>query len=132
MPKVTGKESATKRIRDLSGQEQIERVGQALYAGGQAIKAEASFLITQGAVSGKNHVPSKPGEPPNEDTGFLRININVTQRAPLRVRISADAPYSGFLEFGTSRMEARPFMRPALAKVKDEIIANVRRAAGVK
>ena len=132
MPKITGKAKAQKRIRDLSGPELIDRVGKALFAGGQAIKAEASFLITQGAVSGANHVPSLPGQPPNEDTGFLRININVTQQAPLRVRISSDAPYSGFLEFGTSRMEPRPFMQPALAKVKPEIIATVRKAAGVE
>lgn len=132
MPKITGRGKAERRIRELGQKELIERVGKALFGGGQAIKAEASFLITQGSVSGAKHIPSKPGEPPNEDTGFLRININVTQQAPLRVRISADAPYSGFLEFGTSRMEARPFMQPALAAVREEIIGNVRKAAGVK
>lgn len=128
MPKITGVEKAKQRIANPLGPDAIAKVGRALFAGGEAIKAEASFLITQGSVSGRGHIPSKPGEPPNENTGTLRRGIVVTQPAPLRVRISATAPYSGFLEFGTSRMLARPFMGPAARAKKDEVVALVRRA----
>lgn len=30
-------------------------------------------------------------------------------------------PYAGFLEYGTSKMKARPFMRPAVALTRDAI-----------
>jgi HK97 gp10 family phage protein len=131
MAKMTGVNKAKRRIESLAGPEKVALVGRALFAGGEAIKAEAQHLITLNAVSGKNHVPSKPGEPPNEDTGTLRRGIVVTQVAPLRVRISSTAPYSAFLEFGTSKMAARPFMGPAARAKKPEVIALVRRAVNV-
>lgn len=131
MAKITGVEKAKRRIESLSGREKIALVGQALFDGGEAIKAEAQHLITQGATSGKNHVPSKPGEPPNEDTATLRIGIVVTQPGPLHVRVSSNAPYSGFLEFGTSKMAARPFMGPAARAKRAEVVALVRKAVSV-
>jgi HK97 gp10 family phage protein len=80
--------------------------------------AEASSLITTGAVSGKNHVPSKPGEPPNEDLGGLRNSGHRERVGPLKVNSVFDAPYAAALEFGTSKMEERPFARPAAKKVR--------------
>lgn len=121
MPKITGVDKAKRRIEGLAGKEKVELVGRALFAGGEAIKAEAQVSITAGAVSGKNHVPSAPGEPPNEDTGTLRRNIAVTQVGPLHVRVSSNAPYSSHLEFGTSKMAARPFMGPAARKVRPQV-----------
>lgn len=128
MPKITGVDKAKRRIESLAGQQKIELVGQALFAGGEMIKAEAARSITEGAVSGKGHVPSKPGEPPNEDTGTLRRNITVTQIGPLHVRVASNAPYSAHLEFGTSKMAARPFMGPAARAKKKEVVALVRGA----
>lgn len=128
MAKITGRENVERKLKQIGSREKIEAVGRALFEGGEAIKAEAQVSITTGATSGKNHVPSKPGDPPNEDTGDLRRGIIVTQPGPLNVRISSNAPYSTFLEFGTSRMGARPFMGPAARKRKDEVIALVRRA----
>ncbi len=128
MAKITGVDRAKRRIAGLAGPEKIALVGKALFVGGDMIKAEAQHLITQGAVSGKNHVPSKPGEPPNEDTGHLRSGIIVTQPGPLRVRVSSNAAYSGHLEFGTSKMAARPFMGPAARNKRKEVVALVKRA----
>lgn len=126
MAKVSGVRKAQDRIRALSGRETVERVGKALFAGGELIKGHAQRSITEGSISGANHVPSKPGEPPNEDTGTLRRGIVVNQIGPLRVRVSSTAPYSAFLEFGTSRMLARPFMGPAARAKRDEVIDLVR------
>lgn len=128
MARMTGVDNAKRRIAAMSGAEKVAFVGQALFAGGESIKAEAQHLITQGAVSGKRHVPSRPGEPPNEDTGHLRRNITVTQIGPLHVRVSSNAHYSAFLEFGTSRMAARPFMGPAARAKRKEVVALVKRA----
>lgn len=125
MPKITGKDAVTRRLNALSGREKVELVGKALFAGGEMIKAEAAHLITEGAVSGKNHVPSKPGEPPNEDTGLLRSMIEVHQVAPLRVQVSSNAPYAVELEGGTSKMAARPYMGPATRRKRKEVVALV-------
>lgn len=127
MPRITGADKVTMRLQTI-GPEVVRNVGTALFAGGEVIRAEAAHLITEGAVSGRNHVPSLPGEPPNEDTGVLRTNIETTQPAPLRVEISSNAPYAAALEFGTSRMAERPYMRPATRAKKNEVIDLVRQA----
>lgn len=128
MPKITGRERAVGRLNGLAGEKVVRLVGQALFAGGEALRAEASHMITEGAVSGKNHVPSLPGEPPNEDTGVLRTHIDVEQVAPLRVQVSSNAPYAVELEGGTSKMAARPYMGPATRRTRKEIVAGVKRA----
>jgi HK97 gp10 family phage protein len=112
----------------LGGEKTIAKVGTALFVGGEGIRSEAGHMITEGAVSGRNHVPSLPGEPPNEDTGTLRTHIETTQPAPLRVEVSSNAPYAVELEFGTSKMAARPYMGPATQRKKKEVIELVRGA----
>ena len=116
------------RLRALAGASTDRLVEQALFAAGEMIQVEAQLSITRGAVSGKNHVPSKPGEPPNQDTGVLAGNIETTRAGRLRVRVTSKAPYSAPLEFGTSKMAARPFMRPARDKMKPQARALVVRA----
>lgn len=127
MPKITGDKQVTMRLQTI-GPKAVALVGQALLAGGEEIRAEAAHLITEGAVSGKNHVPSLPGEPPNEDTGVLRTNIETTQPAPLRVEVSSNAPYAVALEVGTSKMAARPYMAPATERKRKEVVALVGQA----
>jgi len=46
-------------------------------------------------------------------TGRLRASIGLTKAGELKYRVRASAPYSRFVEFGTRRMKARPYMRPA-------------------
>lgn len=118
----------TSRLTGIIDESGISLVGQALFAGGEMIRAEAAHLITEGAVSGRNHVPSLPGEPPNEDTGVLRTNIETTQTAPLRVEVSSNAPYAVALEAGTSKMAPRPYMQPATEHKRTEVVELVQRA----
>lgn len=98
----------------------IREVASSMYAIGSLVATEAQISITTGSVSGKGHVPSAPGEPPMNDTGVLANNIEVHQVAPLNVQVVSAAPYSVPLEFGTSRMAARPFMRPARDRTAKE------------
>jgi len=128
MPRITGHERVSFRLKGLAGENTIRKVGAALFAGGEEIRAEASHMITEGAVSGKNHVPSLPGEPPNEDTGVLRTHIETAQVAPLKVEVSSNAPYAAALEFGTSKMAARPYMGPATDRKRQKILDLVRTA----
>lgn len=103
-------------------------VSQALFVGGETIQVAAQISITTGAVSGKDHVASAPGSAPNADTHRLADNIETVQPAPLRVEVSSNAPYSSALEFGTSKMAERPFMRPAATAKRKEVTDLIRKA----
>ena len=96
-------------------------VSKALFTAGEVVEAEAGRSITAGSVSGKGHVPSRPGEPPNNDTGVLARNIETVQVEPFRVEVTSNAPYSVALEFGTSKMAARPFMGPAIQSTRKKV-----------
>lgn len=132
--KVRGGSPLSVKLRSASGPDLERRVGQALFAAGNQIEVEAALSITRGAVSGANHVPSRPGEPPNADTHQLDRSIETVQITPLKVEVSANAPHAVPLEFGTSKMAARPFMRPAAEKVRPKVLELVqlaqRRAKG--
>lgn len=104
----------------------------ALYVAGQSIELHAEKSITQGSISGAGHVPSLPGQPPNRDTGLLdsSIDTRIVAQNPPTVHVTANAPYAAFLEWGTSKMAERPFMRPAAQAKRGEATAIVKRAVG--
>ena len=102
-------------------------IARALYAAGQMLEAEAEHSITDGSISGAGHVASLPGEPPNADTRLLDTNIEtqLISTSPPRVEVSSNAPYSVDLEYGTSKMAERPYMRPATRKTRPAILRLV-------
>jgi HK97 gp10 family phage protein len=126
--KIVGAKEHAANLRRIAGPEMIQQVGAALFVGGQMVETEAELSITRGSVSGKGHVPSAPGDPPNRDTGLLDNSIETVQVAPLKVEVTSNAPYSRALEFGTSKMAERPFMRPALQKKREEVQNLIRSA----
>jgi HK97 gp10 family phage protein len=114
MVKEIGRQAVKARVlRGVRGPEAITEIGKALFVGGNLIQTDAQHSITNGSVSGKAHVPSAPGEPPNADTHALDRQIETVQVGPLRVQVQSNDPKSKFLELGTSRMAARPFLLPA-------------------
>lgn len=125
---LKGAKAHAARLKKLTGQAMVREVGKALFAAGELIQVEAQISITAGAVSGKQHKPSAPGEAPNNDTGTLAGAIETNQVAPLVVEVSSNAPYAAALEFGTSRMESRPYMQPARDAKRREVEQLVRRA----
>jgi HK97 gp10 family phage protein len=74
---------------------------------------------------GKTHIASKPGEAPNIDTGILLKSI-IADISPniftgiMGVRNREALKYALYLEFGTSKMAARPFLKPSFNKHKKE------------
>lgn len=118
---IKGARAHIRRLNALASAETEKEIGAALFAAADLIRVEAQLSITRGAVSGKGHVPSKPGEPPNADTHTLANYINVEHKAgSLKATVRSDAEYSKPLEFGTGVMAARPFMRPARDKMKPQ------------
>jgi hypothetical protein len=70
--------------------------------------------------------PSQAGEPPRKRTGFLQRNVLYElDRASLtgRVGVSRSALYGLYLELGTARMRARPFIASTLAAHRDKLRA---------
>lgn len=100
-----------------------QQVGAAVYVVAGLIETDAALSITNGAVSGKGHIPSAPGQPPNADTHGLDRSIHVERIGPLVARVVADAPYAAIQELGgstgTATLPERPYMRPAAAKNRD-------------
>lgn len=108
-----------------------QQVSRALYAAGQLIELDAERSITAGAVSGAGHVPSLPGQPPNADTHFLDSNIETEIGGPGLVTVTSKANYSAALEYGTSKMAARPFMRPATERNRKKVVEMVGDAVNI-
>ena len=63
------------------------------------------------------------------DTGALRNSIAVSAGND-GAEISADADYAAYVEFGTWKMAAQPFLVPALLNSADAITAHVAAAIG--
>lgn len=67
-----------------------------------------------------HETPSPPGQPPRKRTGWLQRNVlyETDEKAGLaRVGITKNARYGLFLELGTGRMAARPWLLATLQRV---------------
>lgn len=95
-----------------------------------SVQADAQISITTGAVSGKGHVPSAPGTPPNNDSGGLANSIKVEHLETLVTQVVVHSPYGAIQELGgtTGRvtLPERPFLRPAAAKNRESGVRRMR------
>jgi len=87
-----------------------------------------------GPVGRVTNIPSAPGSPPSVQTGRLRNSIGYNVVGPARAQVGTNVEYGLYLEFGTSRMPARPFLRPivnsrkAMGAARDAAVAELRRS----
>ena len=130
MARVTTKITRTPRHRAVLG-DYTASITMLVGRAGNLVRNTAVESINQGAKSGvvyekynprRTHRASAAGEPPATDTGFLVNNIALKVDVDgLGASVESRADYSTFLEFGTSKMAARPFMQPALEENKPKI-----------
>ena len=125
MTTIRGHEAHKRRLRKLRGAAMVRPVTQAIFASAQDLAVDAALSITAGSVSGKGHVASAPGEPPNADTQVLSRNIEAVSTGPLKAETSSNAPYALPLEFGTSTIAERPYMRPAAKRERPKAVKRV-------
>lgn len=99
---------------------------QAPQKAGQLVRAlaiegrnKAVMLIHDSPATGRtyqrgsiSHTASSPGNPPRTDTGALINSITIANEGRFTQSINVGAEYGPHLEYGTDRMEARPFMGP--------------------
>ena len=89
--------------------------------------------------TGTPHTPSEPGQSPAVMTGKLRASIthevkkglggDIEARVGIRGGTEPDTKnYGLYLEFGTSKMRKRPYLKPALNKNLQTITNLLKRA----
>lgn len=77
-----------------------------------------------------NHHPSLPGNPPAPDTGNLRASIHYTteklgENSVVGI-VGTDVDYGKMLEYGTSKVAPRPWLKPSLDKNESFIIKTIK------
>jgi len=107
------------------------RVQRAIAIGGNLVRNDAIKSVQNSTGGGRvykkynpkrTHRASAAGQAPNTDTGFLVSNIFLTYSVDkLTAFVTSRAKYSAALEYGTSQMNERPFMAPALEQNKKKI-----------
>lgn len=127
---MKGRKAHIARLKKLASPATLLLVDQALYVGVQNIAVRAQLSITAGAVSGKFHVPSKPGEAPNADTHQLADGIITTRVRPLLVQLESTAPHAR-IEFDWGNVAARPHIRPARDAERPEVVKLVNKALSI-
>ena len=110
--------------------------------GTEGVKEEALSLIANSPATGRTyqrrgvtHVASSPGNPPRNDTGTLTSRTRTQyEYERLLGRVVFSTNYAAALEYGTEKVEARPYARVSLQNrngfvrkaINDEIAAALR------
>jgi phage gpG-like protein len=109
-------------------------IGDAVKTGALELQGEIRRRISRGSRSGRiykrgakgEHQASAPGEYPKTDFGGLVQSIFVQmQDRNLDASVGTDLKYGTHLEFGTSKMAARPWLFPTFEDLKPRIIRRV-------
>jgi HK97 gp10 family phage protein len=74
--------------------------------------AEETLLVASSSEAASRSRSIAPAR-----TGRLRSSIGSTRLGRLEWALEAKAPYAAYVEYGTRRMVARPYMRPGAASV---------------
>jgi len=110
MPTITmtvrGGAELRRNLDRLAGAERRRAQQDGLEAGARIVETYAKILVPV-------------------DTGTLKGSIMVDEVTPMRAIIAPHTDYAEHVEFGTSRMEAQPYMRPALDEHENEIVQAV-------
>jgi HK97 gp10 family phage protein len=147
--KVIGLDSLRAKLRALPNDSK-KPVRDAINGGALAVEREAKTRVQRGKRSGRIyirnygrkftgewflrrkgivHQASAPGEPPKSDTGYLASHITtVLDMDGLGANVESQAEYSKHLEFGTSKMAARPFLFPSFERLKPKIKERIAQA----
>lgn len=83
-----------------------------------------------GAVRRDGSRASAPGQFPMSDTGRLAnsVEFNLPTAGRLTGEVGTNVIYGRYLEFGTSRMAARPWLLPSFEKAKVGVEARLKKA----
>ena len=111
--KITGLDAMRRHLEALSGAARSAAAA-ALSDVAKGVSAEVRATLDQ-ATPGA----SLTGAPPADPSGRLAASVSVDDDPDaVRSVVTVSAPFAQFLEFGTVRMAARPFLRPAALRAQ--------------
>ena len=84
--------------------------------------------LIEGEKRSKPHTASAAGDAPNTDTGRLVGSIAVENPRRGTSFVGTSVEYGKYLEFGTSKMAARPWLRPAMERNQAKLTENITNA----
>lgn len=127
---LEGSKELQAALRDMSDDVR-NAVNDAVVGTAVELRGDVIQSVQNGPASGRTyqkykprrvHTASAPGQPPMSDTGRLASSIYFTEsfgaRRGLEAQVGSNVVYARYLEYGTSRMAARPFFRPAVEEMR--------------
>jgi HK97 gp10 family phage protein len=136
--RLEGSEELQAALRRASG-EIKQAVSRAVVGTALELQGNIKKSIAQGPASGRTyekynprrtHTASAPGQPPMTDTGRLVNSIEFDKIGDLTATVGSKLVYAPYLEYGTSRMAARPFFRPAIEEIRPKYMARLEKTLG--
>jgi HK97 gp10 family phage protein len=124
---IAGQKELTKALRGLPVKVQKNVIRQAMRAGMKLVQEEAKRVAPVGETGDlKSAIKIRAGK---TRRGSIAIEVRVGEGD-----FKGDQYYAAFLEYGTSRMPAKPFLRPALdqAGPKARAVAMEKLLSGVE
>lgn len=110
----------------LKAQELRTELVQTLSQPGRGRTYTDKFLMVDGRplpIGGKRdkpHTASAPGDAPAVDSGDLRNSIGVQKMKDGHYRVGTNKKHGLYMEFGTRKVAARPWMRPTVEKLRSK------------
>ncbi len=97
----------------------------------EVLKGQRSGRVYRKPYTKATYTASAPGEPPARRTGNLRIHWNGQVKSEdasgggvaITAELESQESYAGYLENGTSKMAARPFVE----KIKEEATPEIQK-----
>jgi HK97 gp10 family phage protein len=103
---VQGSDELRRNLARLAGGQRRQAQRDGLDAGARVVETYAKTLVPV-------------------DTGTLKNSIQVDEVTDRMAEIAPHTDYAEHVEFGTSRMAAQPYMRPALDEHEREILQAI-------
>jgi len=126
--RLDGSKQLQAALRNMSDEVRAE-VGKEVLATAVKLRGDVVKSIQRGPAGGRTyrkynprrtHTASAPGQPPMTDTGRLANSIEFDREGDLTATVGSKVAYAAYLEYGTSRMAARPYFRPAVERIRDQ------------
>lgn len=117
------------------GAKAIDRIEEAVQVTALDIEADAVKSIQRGSKTGRTykksspnrlHRASAPGEAPASDTGRLAGSIDSVKLTPLSYEVGTLLKYGEWLEFGTTKIAERPWLRPSVQRARSEFFRRLK------
>lgn len=139
--KLTGIEEMKRQLTALPAEVKKGRIlDAAIFAGAKALREEVKSRapvrtgnLKKNIITYRDRHPEQFGATSHYSVMVRKLKIarkvkrllRRVKNADARIRIIDDAFYWLFLEYGTSKMAARPFFRPAIAAVEPQLVKIV-------